>query len=62
VREAAARYHNRQTGGREEIRRILYAKDLVRVFRVNPKTFGIAVVAKWIMGSPLLDHLDLPDD
>jgi 2-polyprenyl-6-methoxyphenol hydroxylase-like FAD-dependent oxidoreductase len=25
------------------------------------KTFGIPFVAKWIMGSTLLDHLELPD-
>jgi 2-polyprenyl-6-methoxyphenol hydroxylase-like FAD-dependent oxidoreductase len=38
-------------------------KTRVGVFLRNQvtKTFGIPFVAKWIMGSTLLDHLELPD-
>jgi hypothetical protein len=47
----------------KKICRVVYAKDLVGVFLRNQvtKTFGIPFVAKWIMGSTLLDHLELPD-
>jgi len=41
--------------------RIVYAKDLVGVFLRNHKTFGIPFLAKSIMGSTLLDHLELSD-